>query len=158
MSFGGLLIPFDIINIYIWYILIDYKLHIDKMIFMFNFRFINIMIFHEISKNLRYMQQNKMHMHNNIFNICFISGVCPVLCSSHGHYGGGICHCEDEWKGPECDVPIGECQIPGCSGHGRCNKGECICDRGWKGQFCDQRKCLINYGYIHYFIPKIDIR
>lgn len=61
-----------------------------------------------------------------------------MLCSSHGHYGGGICHCEEGWKGPECDVPAGECQVPQCTGHGRCIEGECHCERGWKGQFCDQ--------------------
>lgn len=72
--------------------------------------------------------------------VCIVLGVCPVLCSSHGHYGGGICHCEEGWKGPECDVPAGECQVPGCTSHGRCIEGECHCERGWKGQFCDQRE------------------
>lgn len=68
--------------------------------------------------------------------------MCPVLCSAHGHYGGGICHCEEGWKGPECDVPINECQVPGCTGHGRCIEGDCHCERGWKGQFCELRKLL----------------
>lgn len=54
-----------------------------------------------------------------------------------------MCHCEDGWKGPECDVPIGECQVPGCNGHGRCIEGDCHCERGWKGQFCELRKWKI---------------
>lgn len=69
------------------------------------------------------------------------TGVCPVLCSAHGHYGGGVCHCEDGWKGAECDIPVGECEVPNCSSHGRCIEGECRCERGWKGPYCDQRKC-----------------
>lgn len=70
----------------------------------------------------------------------FSPGVCPVLCSGHGYYGGGMCHCEERWKGPECEVPAGECQVPGCTAHGRCIEGECHCERGWKGEFCDQRE------------------
>ena len=68
--------------------------------------------------------------------------VCPVLCSAHGHYGGGVCHCEDGWKGSECDIPIAECEMATCSSHGRCIEGECHCERGWKGLFCDQPDCL----------------
>lgn len=75
-------------------------------------------------------------------SILFHPGVCPVLCSGHGHYGGGMCHCEEGWKGPDCDVPIAECQVPGCSGHGRCIEGECHCERGWKGLFCEQCKYI----------------
>lgn len=90
-------------------------------------------------------QQSIEHNHFSVYFIVLplltlIIGVCPVLCSSHGHYGGGICHCEEGWKGPECDVPAGECQVPGCTGHGRCIEGECHCERGWKGPFCDQGK------------------
>lgn len=71
--------------------------------------------------------------------------MCPVLCSGHGYYGGGMCHCEERWKGPECEVPAGECQVPGCNGHGRCIEGECHCERGWKGEFCDQSECSLCY-------------
>lgn len=77
------------------------------------------------------------------FTFSISIGVCPVLCSGHGHYGGGICHCEEGWKGPECDVPASECQIPGCTGHGRCIEGDCHCERGWKGLFCELRKLKI---------------
>lgn len=70
-------------------------------------------------------------------HLSFYSGVCPVLCSSHGQYGGGICHCEEGWKGAECDVPKHDCEDPTCSGHGRCKQGECTCERGWKGARCE---------------------
>lgn len=66
---------------------------------------------------------------------CFIAGVCPVLCSGHGQYGGGICHCEESWKGPECDIPEGDCRIADCSGHGKCVRGFCQCKPGWKGNY-----------------------
>lgn len=62
-----------------------------------------------------------------------------------------MCHCEEGWKGPECDVPAGECQVPGCNGHGRCIEGDCHCERGWKGQFCELRK----YYYSQYTHPKL---
>ena len=65
-------------------------------------------------------------------------GVCPVLCSNHGKYGGGLCHCEEGWKGPECDIPEHDCQVPDCSGHGQCLAGVCVCQPGWKGTFCEQ--------------------
>lgn len=70
-------------------------------------------------------------------------GVCPVLCSGHGHYGGGLCHCEEGYKGPECEIPAAECQVPGCSGHGRCIEGECHCDRGFQGHDCSQGKLIL---------------
>lgn len=94
---------------------------------------------------------------NNNKTNCFLFGVgvCPVLCSGHGHYGGGVCHCEESWKGPECDVPVGECQVPGCTGHGRCIEGECHCERGWKGQFCEQRKKEPKYSLAIEFINSI---
>lgn len=66
--------------------------------------------------------------------------VCPVLCSSHGQYGGGMCHCEEGWKGAECDIPLGDCQVPDCNQHGQCVRGSCVCNPGWKGAFCDERK------------------
>jgi hypothetical protein len=66
--------------------------------------------------------------------------VCPVLCSSHGQYGGGMCHCEEGWKGAECDIPLGDCQVPDCNQHGQCDRGSCVCNPGWKGAFCDERK------------------
>lgn len=67
--------------------------------------------------------------------------VCPVLCSSHGQYGGGVCHCEDGWKGAECDIPLTDCQVPDCNQHGQCVQGTCICSAGWKGPFCSERTC-----------------
>lgn len=78
-----------------------------------------------------------------------MTGVCPVLCSGHGHYGGGLCHCEEGYKGPECEIPADECQVPGCSAHGRCIEGECHCERGYKGHDCSKRKyktytCTVN--------------
>ncbi|KAG8234380.1 hypothetical protein J437_LFUL015144 [Ladona fulva] len=64
-------------------------------------------------------------------------GVCPVLCSNHGQYGGGLCHCEEGWKGAECDVPERDCEVPDCSGRGRCINGKCRCAAGWKGNACE---------------------
>lgn len=61
------------------------------------------------------------------------------MCSAHGHYGGGLCHCEEGYKGAECEIPAGECQNPSCSNHGRCIEGECHCERGFKGNDCSQR-------------------
>lgn len=69
--------------------------------------------------------------------------VCPVLCSAHGQYGGGICHCEDGWKGAECDVPLGDCQVPDCNQHGQCVRGSCVCSSGWKGTFCNEREYIL---------------
>lgn len=66
-----------------------------------------------------------------------------MLCSGHGLYGGGVCHCEDGWKGTECDVPKEDCIPADCGSHGRCISGQCRCARGWKGDACDQRKYRI---------------
>lgn len=82
-------------------------------------------------------------------------GVCPVLCSGHGHYGGGMCHCEEGFKGPECEIPAGECQVPGCSGHGRCIDGECHCERGHKGHDCSIREYHIFYFIFFFFIHSV---
>lgn len=68
------------------------------------------------------------------------SGVCPVLCSGHGVYGGGRCHCTDGWKGPECDVVENDCIDPTCNGRGKCRQGGCVCNRGWTGEFCQKSK------------------
>lgn len=84
-------------------------------------------------------QLNVAHIYS-ILVIFSTAGVCPVLCSGHGHYGGGLCHCEEGYKGAECEIPAGECQVPGCSGHGRCIEGECHCERGFKGHDCSERK------------------
>lgn len=51
-----------------------------------------------------------------------------------------MCHCEDGWKGAECDIPLGDCQVPDCNQHGQCVRGSCVCNPGWKGAFCDERK------------------
>lgn len=68
-------------------------------------------------------------------------GVCPVLCSGHGQYGGGLCHCEEGWKGAECDIPESDCRVADCSGHGQCLQGTCHCKPGWKGEACDEKDC-----------------
>lgn len=69
-----------------------------------------------------------------------VSGVCPVLCSGHGVYAGGQCHCVDGWKGLECDVHDTECIVADCSGHGHCREGVCICQQGWSGENCQISK------------------
>ena len=71
----------------------------------------------------------------------FCVGVCPVLCSGHGQYGGGLCHCEEGWKGAECDIPESDCRVADCSGHGQCVRGSCHCKPGWKGETCDEPDC-----------------
>lgn len=81
-----------------------------------------------------------------VTDVLFLSvpGVCPVLCSNHGKYGGGMCHCEGGWKGAECDVPSRDCQVADCSGRGRCVAGRCECQPGWKGDGCEQGECSNN--------------
>jgi hypothetical protein len=84
----------------------------------------------------------------------FLPGVCPVLCSGRGAYGGGRCHCEAGWTGAECDQPYSElsaassstgggfvisCSIP-CSVHGTCVNGRCQCDAEHTGASCETRK------------------
>lgn len=54
-----------------------------------------------------------------------------------------MCHCEEGWKGAECDIPLGDCQVPDCNQHGQCVRGSCVCNPGWKGAFCDERKLTI---------------
>ncbi|KAF0307676.1 Teneurin-a [Amphibalanus amphitrite] len=68
-------------------------------------------------------------------------GVCPVLCSNHGSYSGGRCHCVDGWKGAECDLPATDCVIADCHRHGVCRLGRCECAPGWKGEFCQTADC-----------------
>lgn len=68
------------------------------------------------------------------------AGVCPVLCSGHGAYAGGVCHCSEGWKGAECDVPAHDCEPADCSGRGQCIAGHCHCKAGWKGPKCDEGK------------------
>ena len=73
------------------------------------------------------------------------SGICPLLCSGHGVYGGGECHCTDGWKGSECDVRASECLAADCSAHGQCREGVCICNPGWTGEHCQTRKIPSTY-------------
>ncbi len=61
-----------------------------------------------------------------------------MLCSGHGVYGGGRCHCSDGWKGAECDVRAEECPVADCSGRGRCAEGVCLCRPGWTGEACQK--------------------
>ena len=75
----------------------------------------------------------------------YFSGICPLLCSGHGVYGGGECHCTDGWKGSECDVRASECLAADCSAHGQCREGVCICNPGWTGEHCQTRKIPSTY-------------
>ena len=61
---------------------------------------------------------------------------CPVLCNGNGDYIRGACHCHPEWKGQECEIPVGECEVPNCNGNGRCVGGVCECTPGYKGPHC----------------------
>lgn len=70
------------------------------------------------------------------------SGSCPLLCSGHGIYGAGRCHCDPKWKGVECDVPVDECEVLDCNGHGACKQGVCLCKPGWTGANCDKSEYI----------------
>lgn len=70
-------------------------------------------------------------------------GLCPILCSSHGRYGGGLCHCDSGWKGVECEIPESECEIGNCHGNGDCVNGNCVCREGWTGPACQNRKFVL---------------
>lgn len=70
-----------------------------------------------------------------------------MLCSNHGKYGGGLCHCEEGWKGTECDIPETDCRVADCSGHGVCKSGVCQCQQGWKGDDCNEGINNINIKY-----------
>lgn len=81
----------------------------------------------------------KKYNHLTFFFFLFsILGVCPVLCSGHGAYAGGVCHCSEGWKGAECDIPAHDCEPADCSGRGQCIAGQCNCKAGWKGAKCDE--------------------
>ncbi|KAM3188199.1 hypothetical protein ACTXT7_000778 [Hymenolepis weldensis] len=70
------------------------------------------------------------------------SGIEDVpICSGHGEYRQGKCHCFAEWKGPECETLWSECPDPMCSSHGRCVTGECLCFDGYGGDNCQFRIC-----------------
>lgn len=66
-----------------------------------------------------------------------------MLCSNHGKYGGGLCHCEEGWKGTECDIPETDCKVADCSGHGVCKTGVCQCQQGWKGDDCNESTAFL---------------
>lgn len=87
------------------------------------------------------IQHDKNHSLTRL--LCFFAGVCPLLCSGHGVYGGGECHCVDGWKGPECEVRSSECLTADCSGHGQCREGVCICNPGWTGEHCQTSKYCV---------------
>jgi hypothetical protein len=92
----------------------------------------------QLCKSEEYLTENEIRFICTwIIFVIIVAGVCPVLCSNHGKYGGGLCHCEEGWKGPECDIPEHDCQVPDCSGHGQCLAGVCVCQPGWKGTFCE---------------------
>ena len=67
-----------------------------------------------------------------------------MLCSGHGDYGGGKCHCEQGWKGEECNVRFDECNVPDCNQQGDCIGGQCVCESGWTGPHCDIRELKFN--------------
>ena len=120
-----------------------------------------------------WLNNNNLRLVINPLVFCYV-GVCPVLCSGHGSYGGGRCHCEVGWAGVECDLPSSEstdigissssssgtgfvisCSIP-CSIHGTCVNGRCQCDVEHTGASCETRKftsfasiyCYISYSGI----------
>lgn len=78
----------------------------------------------------------------HIYLLFLFIGVCPVLCSGHGAYAGGVCHCSEGWKGAECDIPAHDCEPADCSGRGQCVAGHCHCKAGWKGPKCDEGNIL----------------
>ncbi|RWS31000.1 N-acetylglucosamine-1-phosphodiester alpha-N-acetylglucosaminidase-like protein [Leptotrombidium deliense] len=65
-----------------------------------------------------------------------------LLCSGHGRYLQGRCHCEIGWKGSECNIRSSDCEVPDCNGHGKCVVGTCNCLPGFKGENCEVADCL----------------
>uniref|UniRef100_A0A8C4QDR4 N-acetylglucosamine-1-phosphodiester alpha-N-acetylglucosaminidase n=1 Tax=Eptatretus burgeri TaxID=7764 RepID=A0A8C4QDR4_EPTBU len=58
--------------------------------------------------------------------------VCQPPCL-HGHCVNGVCHCDGNWAGIDCNTP--SC-LANCSGHGVCTAAGCECDPGWMGSTC----------------------
>lgn len=74
-----------------------------------------------------------------------VTGACPTLCSGNGNYVRGQCQCHYGWKGQECDVREGECEVPNCNGNGRCVDGQCVCYDGFKGPDCGEGKNVTDH-------------
>lgn len=62
---------------------------------------------------------------------CGLHGVCD-----DGVTGSGLCVCDPQYYGPQCESKCGSCENGECD-DGRGGTGECICDDGWAGEACD---------------------
>lgn len=74
---------------------------------------------------------------------------CPNKCSDNGVCDGGLCVCDQGFKGDDCGVPIfpaegmrGCARSADCGTHGVCDldktgTGTCVCAEGWEGPDCD---------------------
>lgn len=54
----------------------------------------------------------------------------------------GRCECKDGWKGVECGIADGECEVSDCNNRGVCIRGYCNCVPGYKGIHCENKDCL----------------
>uniref|UniRef100_UPI00358FB1F5 N-acetylglucosamine-1-phosphodiester alpha-N-acetylglucosaminidase isoform X2 n=1 Tax=Myxine glutinosa TaxID=7769 RepID=UPI00358FB1F5 len=68
--------------------------------------------------------------------------VCQPPCL-HGHCVDGVCRCDGDWAGVDCNTPL--CPAH-CSGHGVCTAAGCECDPGWMGIICSQACYPGRYG------------
>ena len=85
------------------------------------------------------------------FNISFSVDSCPSnhhqqTCSGRGScdMGTGVCNCDDDVKGPGCEVAACPDNCGSAEGRGKCNKEEkvCECVGEWRGEDCRQRREL----------------
>ena len=92
------------------------------------------------------------------FNITFSINACPsesfdLTCSGHGHCEKETteCVCDEDYRGPACNIPAcpNNCEGPsprvreelGINEFGVCNreKKKCECNSGWVGESCSQQ-------------------
>ena len=57
-------------------------------------------------------------------SILILKDTCPILCNGHGKYENGKCSCYFDWHGPECEIPIDQCEVANCNGNGICESGK----------------------------------
>lgn len=61
---------------------------------------------------------------------------CPSLCTGHGVCRSGMCLCDLEWEGLDCDTYNPSNCENNCGNAGLCRFGRCFCDPGFTGDAC----------------------